>query len=567
MTKDVTLKFNGVDGGLEKALTKYEKKLIKTTASAKELDEKLKNLANRRTLTKSIKDAKELETRLKKIKTLSAFNFNNKGGTLTTSSGKNGAYGVSYAKDLKSAVPSVVAMTTELETLTMALGFTQAASMSFTKTLPVHRRALIHTKNAFGKLGNGLRGFGRWMVNLKRMFLMTGLAILFAGMLIQRIAMGIMRSATGAFKKVMDTTNNSSYALKRLSAHWEFLKFSIGSAINKALEPLMPWLIKILSWASEWAQKHPEKVFKAIVGAIVVGGTMIAGGSLLTFLSGMVTLFEKLAKIPFKKITSSIKNFFTTAKGKNFSIPLVGALGAAFTIHATYKILDDMVHPENITFIHALMNGLEQGMGIGMMVWAFTGGNFLAAGIAMVLTVAATVTFEFLIKRKAHKLHDMALEAFKKERGENSTQNDMYIMWAQYEKETQALYGNIDALDEYTKRLTKIKKFKMVESGAVENFTEIYGSVQQALTEIETPMQTAATNVDLLATAFGETTEDGLNGAISKAALKGIPSLNVSVGRLTDKLRLQHDQFISTGKAVIFYNKTLTGATDLKVPA
>ncbi|MEA2036644.1 MAG: hypothetical protein U9O94_03995, partial [Nanoarchaeota archaeon] len=116
---------------------------------------------------------------------------------------------------------------------------------------------------------------------LQKSFMGLGFSMLFGGMAMKRIFQTIATAGVSAFKRVIETTDNNSSALQRLGVWWEYLKFTVGSAINRALEPLMPWLIRIISWASEFIQKHPEEVFWGLVTAVTAFTALMVGGQVL----------------------------------------------------------------------------------------------------------------------------------------------------------------------------------------------------------------------------------------------------------------------------------------------
>lgn len=117
------------------------------------------------------------------------------------------------------------------------------------------------------------------------------LTFLFAGIAIQRTFQNIAKSATSAFTKIMESNEMFGTAVQRLTMHWEFLKFVIGSAINQVLERLLPILLPIIQKITEWVQKNP-RLTAAIIGlGIALGVLMVVGSQVALFFNGLVTLF------------------------------------------------------------------------------------------------------------------------------------------------------------------------------------------------------------------------------------------------------------------------------------
>jgi len=133
--------------------------------------------------------------------------------------------------------------------------------------------------------------------NAMKSFRMEFLGIMFAGMALQRLFTSIIKSTTATFTKIIESSNISGTAIQRLGAHWEYLKFTIGSVMNNALGPLMPMITRLITRFSEWSQKHPK-----LVGWIIILGAAIG---MLLFVFGSIALalnsFVSFAKGPFGK--------------------------------------------------------------------------------------------------------------------------------------------------------------------------------------------------------------------------------------------------------------------------
>lgn len=116
------------------------------------------------------------------------------------------------------------------------------------------------------------------------------LSIMFGGMAIQRTFGRIQRSAIKTFTDVMSTVEGASTNVSMLSANFEYLKFTIGSAIDQALGPFMPMIIRLVEGFINIIENNPEAVFWGIVGALTVGTVFAAGGAFMLFVQGILSL-------------------------------------------------------------------------------------------------------------------------------------------------------------------------------------------------------------------------------------------------------------------------------------
>tara|TARA_Y100000310_G_scaffold324870_1_gene387382 strand:+ start:2222 stop:3775 length:1554 start_codon:yes stop_codon:yes gene_type:complete len=223
------------------------------------------------------------------------------------------------------------------------------------------------------------------------------LSLLFMSQSVKRSFTTILKSSTQTFLKIEQGMTAQGQALTALSAEWEFLKFSIGSAIAEALLPFLPLLLEIISGISAWANEHPE-----LTAALVILGLTL--GVVVGLVSTFGLLINGLAMAGLIGPTTS----------------LAGALGGlalgfatlvfwvAFVI-AMWKLLN-FVAPESMgTFLEGLIDMLKG-------VFALLTGDFdkafvliaggiakMAAGIAgaIMVVINTIVTGGFAILQEA----------------------------------------------------------------------------------------------------------------------------------------------------------------------
>lgn len=140
-------------------------------------------------------------------------------------------------------------------------------------------KVIKDTSERFKKFGGVMKN----VVKEAKRFKMEYLGIMFGGQMIQRTMGGILKSTTTTFLKVMQTAKGASTNIGKLSANFEYLKFTIGSVINQALGPFMPIIIRLLSWVNDWVQQNPGKVFWGIAGAFAAGSALAVGGAFYLF--------------------------------------------------------------------------------------------------------------------------------------------------------------------------------------------------------------------------------------------------------------------------------------------
>jgi hypothetical protein len=113
-----------------------------------------------------------------------------------------------------------------------------------------------------------------------RTFRFEWLGVLFFGMQIQRMFGRIKDVSLDMYKKVMESSGMTTGAIFQFSAAWDYLKFTIGSAINTVLEPLLPYLLEIVNRITDWIDKNPKLAGSLIILGLVLGTLMSTVGQL-----------------------------------------------------------------------------------------------------------------------------------------------------------------------------------------------------------------------------------------------------------------------------------------------
>ena len=129
----------------------------------------------------------------------------------------------------------------------------------------------------------------------KNRFRMEYLSLLFFGMQMSRMFSGVAESGTAAFTKIMESSGNFGTAVQQLAVHWEYLKFVIGSVINRYLEPLMPIIIRVINAIARWIEKHPKLTSDLVLLGTVLGSAiMLLALFQLTIFNGAIPAIKNM---------------------------------------------------------------------------------------------------------------------------------------------------------------------------------------------------------------------------------------------------------------------------------
>jgi hypothetical protein len=122
------------------------------------------------------------------------------------------------------------------------------------------------------------------------------LSIMFFGMAIERVFLDIMKKSFRVFNDVMASTQDGISNISLLSAHLQFLGFTIGAAVNQFLEPFLPVIINIIKNIAEWVERNPGLTASILLIGLAVGILLkIIGMLVLAIQNGIIPMFMKFA--------------------------------------------------------------------------------------------------------------------------------------------------------------------------------------------------------------------------------------------------------------------------------
>jgi hypothetical protein len=228
------------------------------------------------------------------------------------------------------------------------------------------------------------------------------MSVMFFGMLIQRTFDGILKAGTGAFTKIMEASNIFGTAIQRLGLHWDYLKFTIGSAINTALAPLLPKIIEIIHAVTNWIQQNPKLAAWLIIIGLIVGTLLFLFGTLTLGTLGLIKAIIALkAAYLFlaggATAASAATVTYTTTVG-GATVATTG-LGAAMT--ALYIVM--ALVALYIIYLIARYNDLKGALGdllkVALVVWKYLALGFmdLANLLVFVLLQLGSVMWKSLL--------------------------------------------------------------------------------------------------------------------------------------------------------------------------
>lgn len=206
-----------------------------------------------------------------------------------------------------------------------------------------------------------------------QVLLNLGLSTLFFGMAVQRLANNLIKSGVASFRKITESTGDSSSAFAILGVHLELLKFTIGGALNALLNAWMPAIIEAITGTADWIEQHDKLVAKLLIFASIVGGAFVVAGTLTTFVNGIKSLIDVI-----KTGDAAAKSFKLTMGG------LQKLIGAGLIIAVGWRMANRDFNPfsEDI-LLDAILAGL------GGLAIAGPAGLVIGATVATIVDIAA----------------------------------------------------------------------------------------------------------------------------------------------------------------------------------
>jgi len=177
--------------------------------------------------------------------------------------------------------------------------------------------------------------FGRRVENVGKAFKDAGvmtnrfqmhlLSVMFFGMLLQRVFMGLARTGVDTMMKITEGQSEAGMAITTLSASFQYLKFIIGDAIGTALLPWLDTITGIVETVGDWINQYPELTAGIIIAGAAIGSFLFLVGTLGLGLQGVSILIGGAGSGLIGKISGA---------GAGSLVGALAALSAALVIAA-----------------------------------------------------------------------------------------------------------------------------------------------------------------------------------------------------------------------------------------
>ncbi len=125
------------------------------------------------------------------------------------------------------------------------------------------------------------------MLRLQRGLLQGGLSIMFFGMQMKKFFEGIAQASLTTFMKLTTDTEMANNTINRLSTGVESIKFTLGEAVNTALEPFEDKISSIVDYVIDFIDTHPDVVTWGLAIGLVVGAVMMLVGQFTLLIIGL----------------------------------------------------------------------------------------------------------------------------------------------------------------------------------------------------------------------------------------------------------------------------------------
>jgi hypothetical protein len=148
-------------------------------------------------------------------------------------------------------------------------------------------KSTMRTVTALSRVQKGVQ-----MVN--NAFLGLGLTLLFGGMAIKNFFQNIARGFVNSYMLVTGQTSNFSQSVAKLQGSWEYLKYSIMSALERA--GVIDWVVekvkKLIDYVTQLSDSTKTKIGIAVIALIGLGAIAMVVGQAFLIAMAPLTLFN-----------------------------------------------------------------------------------------------------------------------------------------------------------------------------------------------------------------------------------------------------------------------------------
>lgn len=145
----------------------------------------------------------------------------------------------------------------------------------------IRQKELVQNQQALNKLGKLQEKTLGIQTRKAKQFKFEFLGIMFAGMQLQRITVGFLRTSFKAFTDVFEKTSALERQTNRVSAAWQFFKFRLIEVLqaSPAFKSIIDFLVKMIDKLSGLSDKQVLALTSALGTAGLLGALAAVGGA------------------------------------------------------------------------------------------------------------------------------------------------------------------------------------------------------------------------------------------------------------------------------------------------
>jgi len=229
-----------------------------------------------------------------------------------------------------------------------------------------------------------------------RRFNFDFLTLIFGGLVLKRVFGGALKSILNTFTKVRGENSEFTKATNRLTASFEFLKFTIASALDTPLfVAIIDFIVEIINRISEFLSANPA-ASRLILGLIAA---LAAGGVIALMLGSLIQIKDAINLIFGLNLFSG--EALTNAGTMN---TLISGIGKTIAAIGVFKLIVDL------TGLEGTVNEFDKIMDDISLILIGVGFTFKGAGLGYAL--ALTIGIQ-LLKFLPEEVKEILLDIFR----------------------------------------------------------------------------------------------------------------------------------------------------------
>lgn len=179
--------------------------------------------------------------------------------------------------------------------------------------------------------GNVIMRSSRALSGFSRVFQMQFLSLMFGGMALQRVMIGIAKSSIATFQDITEGTTAAGQGVAMLQSGFKVLSFAVGEAIANFLLPMIPAIMQIIDVILRWITHNETLTAKLVLWGAAIGTAMFVAGQFVLALGGLAKAasillagFGNLARL--LGFTGAVKSADAATKSWTTSLKTLGRI-------------------------------------------------------------------------------------------------------------------------------------------------------------------------------------------------------------------------------------------------